>query len=694
MISRAQLTPRIKAWNDTSSTARAATASPIESSTEGSLYSECSSVRDHLTADLSSRSGSRSEGRMSTSTPVTQISDAVSDRHAAIDSTNVEKGQPSLRQRSIGSSASERELSTISVGSSNASDISIEFAPFDLDTNIAEYVRELEAKEVLRRKEMRREILERRSHLLRRTLEKIMITIPWEHIVELANGRCSIPPFGLETLKVIEEAAQFFFAGQIENEAFALHFILWALHSDSPAPSERRLSLLKSCAVTAHSSEDLELVRDILLEEISRVRLLPNTELDLFLLQTVFTVIYRKITMLDARALKDQLWESTRKFQDVERFLTTFREGSSNHERRIQLDLHNFYLLNFAYQYLPEQEEHFKRLCNCPGRCLVHHTRSLDLQILKGEFLKQSPGTFEICNGNLGNPSLRACIAWCRTAFNKKFQRAGQLAIIRHMLGEAERADHIWIYWHLWSLWQIQKDRPGHPLSWDEDKKRFLGITAPELLFQLTGLVLSLSSPTVATKRTSISLFQDPVDLVKQRCLKGLDVISQMRDEQLAESFLSYHVSFHESPRDQEFSGTARSEFTEKTQARKAFQGEGYLGGVSADIFLDAMNKKPKLPEATGAPSKRLYSAFISGSRNPTLKSSDTGSTLSSLKKRKSKMPRFSVMSSGSGGSGFTRMTTAVDDLSDTMSLFTISVPILENAALDERAAEYMESGG
>jgi hypothetical protein len=310
------------------------------------------------------------------------------------------------------------------------------------------------------------------------------------------------------------------------------------------------LNLLKSCAAAAHSPEDLELVGGLLLIEISRVEVLSNTGFELFLLQTVFIAIYWKLTSSDAFTLKGQLWGSTRKFQDVESFLTIFEEGQNNPEVRIQLDLRNYFLLDFAYRYLPNREEHTQSFFNCPGSCPLACPRSVNFKVLREKFIKQCPGTFELCNDVLGKKWLRACLTWCKAALDGQSQRAGSLQITRLVTGDEGRADQIWIYWHLWTEWQIRKGNPGGLPFWDEDTERSSGITAPELLFELTGLALSFDPATLDIKR---SRSQDPKTFVKKRYLKGLEILSKMEDKVLAESFLSQHVSPYQSSDNQEY---------------------------------------------------------------------------------------------------------------------------------------------
>jgi hypothetical protein len=108
----------------------------------------------------------------------------------------------------------------------------------------------------------------------------------------------------------------------MDTDAFALYFILWVLHADSPASYERKLNLLTLCAGTASSFDDLELIQSLLLSEICKVEDLGNTEIEKFLLRTVLGVVYKK--MNESHALEDQLWASKNTFYDLGTFLTSY----------------------------------------------------------------------------------------------------------------------------------------------------------------------------------------------------------------------------------------------------------------------------------------------------------------------------------------------------------------------------------
>jgi hypothetical protein len=541
--------------------------------------------------------------------------------------------------------------------------------------------------------------------LLHTSLAKINVLCSPGQIDELARGLCTEAPFSLEDRRIIEEAAHFF--GVIRNErnerdAFALYFILWVLHVDSPASSERRLDLLKSCAGFASSIGELDLMHTLLTREVYRVEALPNTETEQFLLHTVLAIIFKQLEWRTLSKVpwkdlsKEALWKSTRTYYDLSTFLMKFQEGAENPEARIQLDLSSYYILDFAFRSLDDTFEELASVVegidsNHPLKPVLSRLQSVNLERLRMEFLCQYPGTFGLHNAQMRNRTLRNSLDWCRKTLASQNLLPEQSRVIHGYLSE-ERANAIGIYWLLWTKWQAQ--RRNSNFFWDADTERVMGISGPELIWELINLAFKVVSNENKRPRRSRIFSSWDSELI-QHAHEGTEVLARMSDRVLAESFLSQLVSpcltFKDfpclTPKDLEKSKLPRAFFSSRVRNKvnpSEIAVDDYVHQLSTTVFLIGMRPQSAPVDSIEIATKRRFSTFTIGSWNPTMLSSDTGSTLSSMKQRARKFARYSSASIRSGDSRWTQTTGMVEELSDSMSVFTISVPIAESVALEE----------
>jgi hypothetical protein len=528
-------------------------------------------------------------------------------------------------------------------------------------------------------------------------LEKIHVSCSEEQINELAQGRCSRAPFTPEELRVIEEAACFFNATQNESDAFALYFILWVLHADSPASSERRLNLSTLCASLASSPKDLELVQILISKEVRRVEALPNTEMEQFMLRTVLAVVYMQLDKIDA--FKDERWNLTRHFYDLNTFLTTFQEWAYDPETRYQLDLSSYYILDFAFRFfVGTYEELHSVLISSQSsfqegvlRAKFEHSQSIQLKILQENFLTQYPGTFGLQEGVLRNRTLRNCLDWCHKTLASQSRLPVQSGIIQLFL-DAERARPIITYWLLWTQWQVQKAQPNGTFFWDAETERLMGMSGTALLWELIELAQKVFRCDDKQSRRSRIFGESDSEFIR-RAYDRMDILSRMSDTELTESFLSHLISSRQPNADSEKSQELKlrrlffSKWLHKNTDQDQVVAEGQANKLSTAIFIAVMKMQSAPTALTEIATNRRFSSFTSGGFDPTMLSSDTGSTLSDMRKGGRKFARQSFASSGSRDTKWAQMMAKIDEISDSMSVFRIATAIPENAAIDEVAA-------
>jgi hypothetical protein len=419
--------------------------------------------------------------------------------------------------------------------------------------------------------------------------------------------------------------------------------------------------------MSANTLEDLDYVLDLLAREIRNVERLENTQMEVFLLRIVLAFGHKKRG--NTEMMKEQLWKATRTFFDLNFFITKLRETADDPQQRIQLDLGSYYAVDFAFRALDDPCYDILSLLSWSMsaglREMLEKVRSTDLALLQDAFMKQWPGTFGLQGEVMQNDCLRRWIGWCCRTLRAR-RVLGNLAeiLIGAIQGFNTTISHdVAVYWLLWYRLQQEKYLPNCGPPWDGHMERMMGISAPELLFELVEMALQCLP--AAEKRTGISrLFRDGSLEWLWRFSEGFLTLEKMSDAQLVKSFLAKLVAGSE--------GASQK----REQQQKQTGNEAGLRTLMVDMFIGGMDNQHAPMESSIVLHQRRLSALTNMSRDPTMRSSETGSTISSLRRHARKFARRSGTPITTSEFGWSR--TSLGDVSDSMSLMADLGPLVD----------------
>jgi hypothetical protein len=202
------------------------------------------------------------------------------------------------------------------------------------------------------------------------------------------------------------------------------------------------------------------------------------------------------------------------------------------------------------------------------------------------------------------------------------------------------------LYWLLWARWQEDKHRPsgaapwvaGHSEKFMEDRhtEQAMGVSASEILVELVSLALQHSP--VKAKRSNIArVFRGDFSDFLERASGGFLALSKLSDLQLVSAFLTELVG--------DLSGSTYMWERQEKKRHYPEELDDKLRSLTIDVFIRGMQSQEAPMESSITLERQRFSALTIMSRDPTMKSSDTGSTLSSLRKHTKKYARRSNVS-------------------------------------------------
>ena len=491
---------------------------------------------------------------------------------------------------------------------------------------------------------------------IRSMLKRVGIEYSTDQVHELAAGRCPSQAFTTEERHTIESAACFLGASQPGSDAYILYFILLALEAESPAPSLGRLRHLKACAIMAEDFEDSIRVHELLLRELDLLHELEHTEDECLLLRITLALVSGKLRK--AKPFEHQLPRIEQTLADPEILVAVVRTNAYGVADKIVRDVQNYYIISHVCRErvaifgdaLSDQTSVNSISLASSNRSTSFNLRLLRAELLRHWFVGPSPKA-----QTAQMVYLRDCLQKCYSILNpwNWFNKVPwQLTLAQEHL-DLDVSATVGVFWLMWTQWPGAGDDVEQMISDGPDFPRCLGITSAELLWHLVELALS-TAPKETKRSRSARIFGKDYWECLRHASAGFQKLSKIANADLAERFLDRLAS-----PDRVANGATSAR--QMLLSMKVFK----LGTETCDSSCSTSDDWLQHP------------AFHIASSDPAMRSSDTGSELSSMRRHKRFRARVST-STHSSGRSLRRLTAGVVELYGGQSLFDLPQTVVE----------------
>jgi hypothetical protein len=445
------------------------------------------------------------------------------------------------------------------------------------------------------------------------------------------------------TLRLLNIASSFFEAHPINEALFPLFFSMSTLERWN----ERCFHRIVSCIYSTHTQNDISLLKDLLMDSISDIKSYQSSGLDQFLLHLALIMLYKQHDIDDG--CKEQIGKATNIFRGVESFLWCKKEDPQS----MQLDITSYSMVHLGFGFLGVGDSRQSiNDAHCWGPLLqetLEQNVDHHLEILGDDFLHQVPGPFELVEESMKNPCLRNCLEWCTSRLKAAYRLPATLEILRRQTIHKEWAESVVVYWYLWVEYYNSPDSLNVNAFGIDNTEKVMGIPVAQLLFNMATLMIEISP---SEKRYSRLMRRDYN--VIQRAIAGAEALERLTDQAFAHRFLSQFTD-----RDMPFHlpGDLSSSKLHLEAAKTFHSG-------TKDIF--AHLQQPDSFPGDDVPTRHP-------SLSVTLASSHSSSTFSSMRRLAVGISKHARAPQRPGRSNSRTSALTVDDLSDTLSIFTIS---------------------
>jgi hypothetical protein len=468
---------------------------------------------------------------------------------------------------------------------------------------------------------------------------------------ELPNSRKLTVSFPIGSFQFIEQAADFFSPMSQDQHAFPVFVLSWLGRKDSASTS---LNRIVSSVQAEKEDGDVELLQSLLTSLLSELEDKSSTGFEQFLLCIVLSMSYK--LQHDESAFREQIRKSTSLYYGLDTFLSHLQSGRRNHDCEMQLNLISYYLVHLAFSFLGVGDSR-QSICDVLdwGPLLqdnLEQTLEDQLKLLDHEFLCQVPGPFELSDGVLHNSYLRDCLKWCHSRLRETNQLSLSWKSLRQRFADRRQAETFAVYWLLWGQYQKRTNNWDTLTDWTKNPEAVMGVSATELLFHMASLIIQASPNGPRLSRLELPLFRKDLDLI-DRAIAGGNVLMEQTDEVFARQLLSHLV-------DKDFPNHSPLESHSAELSHLALQ--TFRNGIQEVHFA---SHPVELTNEGQLPLRRF-------SHNPTLASSHSSSTLSSMRRLAAgTSARRSTTSGIFFRSTSTKSERTIDDLSDSLSTLT-----------------------
>lgn len=300
-----------------------------------------------------------------------------------------------------------------------------------------------------------------------------------------------IETFSDDELQDLKLAANFLGSLTFCKEAFPLYvLILKHLKQEPVKKSDVVLAAFLDCVVTATTAPQIEIAQSLLRQALNgEMGALTNAET--FVFRNILANTYKLSKQYDTAISEIKLaWHSIPSIEHLDLLLPQSHRS---------LDL-------IFYHQVTRNVRYYNNLLYSEGArdCFDSVDQGLLQQAhLQDQCIRQTPGPFELNNGQMKNPCLRSCLAWCTTELERctaemgawktllrKWEEQSRFRSLLEMQRKSINDECIYflkcvsLYCYLWERCHSLRSRPfdQQDFFWAEHAEQRMGIPASTLL--------------------------------------------------------------------------------------------------------------------------------------------------------------------------------------------------------------------